>query len=95
MSRALGDSKTGKPLDRPGESELYDRNACPPVAYLKGLPWDFIDASGHKYWEIARHERLIEWVEKSRMQALFSADMDNDRDTGDMVRQSAQSRKDK
>ena len=93
VTMASSISRTGKPLDRPSESDLYDRNCCPPVRAFKGLPWTFSDEAGHMYWDVADHAVLGDWVERSGMQRLLEADIDNERDVVFFVRQSAASRK--
>lgn len=92
---SLGTSTLGKELNDPSQSELYDRNGCPPVKFFKGVPWQHCDEEENLYWEVATQQAFIDWVEAGVIKTQVSHLMDSNRDSLFFVRQSAKSRKNK
>jgi len=86
-------TRTGKPIYAPAESDLYSKNAAPPVKLLP-RDWDFVDADGQRYWDARAHDSLSEWVKTSIIRDLIAEQYNSATDTVFFVRQSAEQKQD-
>lgn len=87
-------TKTGKPKYAPTQSALYSVNACPPVRYLGKLKFDYVDASGNRYYDVLKADHLKQWLNESILKDLIAESYDADADTVFFVRQGEESKKD-
>jgi len=86
-------TRTGKPISAPSESDLFSKNAAPPVRLLP-RDWDFVDAAGHRYYDARAHDSLSEWLSLSVIRDLIAGQCSSSTDTVFFVLQSAEQKQD-
>jgi hypothetical protein len=84
-------TKTGKPLYKPNESDLYQVNPCPPASYLP-IQCDYTDDSGRKYWLVSpSRPKLFEWLNNSPLIDMITPVFDTEKDMLFFVQRSKES----
>ena len=86
-------TRTGKPTSAPSQSDLYSKNAAPPVRLLP-RDFDFVDSAGHRYYDARAHDSLSEWLSISVIRDLIAYQYNSSTDTVFFVRQSAEQKQD-
>jgi hypothetical protein len=88
-------SRSGKGLDSPRDSDIFQQNPAPQVGAFSRIPYDYIDRAGCLYWRVSSHATLRDWCAKSVLPELIEHQYDSTRDSIMYVQQGKASRKGK